>query len=136
MFFMIFFNQTLVYPTSWTTLGLLLIVSFVGCISQTVFTCGAQWIDSSKIAVFRSTELIFLQLMHITSFTGYQSFVSISGTVLIIISSAMMIVYKPSISVAPPPSTKEVEFELKEGLSYPEENETLLGHDKHKVTTY
>merc|ERR1712130_206567 len=79
-----------VIPTDWVTVGLLVAISIGGFIAQTTANKGAQMIEASKTATFRSTDVAFVLIWQISFLHEIPNGVSMIGIALIGISTLIM----------------------------------------------
>ena len=130
-----------VLPEDWTTVGLLIGISLGGFIAQTTANKGAQMIEASKTATFRSTDVAFVLIWQISFLHEIPNSISMVGIALIGTSTLIMALWTSPKSPSKTSSDEEeeedsgVEYEMVEVCietsedSSAEENEPELGFD-------
>lgn len=79
-----------VIPTDWISYVEVLIISLCGFVAQILFNRGAQMIDSTKTAVFRSTDVIFVLFWQVTLLHEMPTWMSLVGISLICTCTIIM----------------------------------------------
>lgn len=106
-----------VLPQDWFTVGLLVAISIGGFIAQTTANKGAQMIEASKTATFRSTDVVFVLIWQISFLHEIPNAISFAGIGLITISTLIMALWTAPKS-QPAKTNSENEDEEEGGAEY------------------